>query len=124
MDNKSSIKWLVMMFFDAVAIAFGIFFIYCSWYANAGVDAELTSIVKGHFSSQETPRLGHFIAGILSGGSLTVVPIWQVRTGFVVGSILCYVGIAGLFLHSRKKKLRVIFTRRYWTSVYITFDDA
>lgn len=122
---QSDLAWMWLMLVDFVLVIAGGILIYCAWNANGDLMEMITSLIEKHYSQQgSSSKIGSYVLGLLSGGTLTLVPIWQVRIGYFAGFILAYLGLAGLTYHSRKKKLRVIFTRSYWTSFKASANDV
>lgn len=119
----SQVKWPVLMFADILVVLFGVFLIYCGMIANSELPNMLDSIINRHFNGEEVPLLGHYIMGIMSDGTLKVVPDWQVRAAIIIGCFQVYIGYLFFNLHKRKRKSDVLFTKKYWTNFYNTIDE-
>ena len=116
-------KYAILMILDILIIFLGAFLIYASFNPNAETMNALGDLAIKHLKGMDSGNLGSYIVGLLSDGTVVNVPAWQFRIGMVVGFVMLYFGLISLYLHKKKKSLKTLLTRTYWTNFYTEMKD-
>lgn len=117
-------KYAIATIFDSILIVAGCVLVYLCLVPNSGTMDTLESLSLAYHSGEKADNLGTYIMGMISNGYVVSMPEWQYRTGLVLGSFMAYFGFVSLSLHRRKKSIKILFTKRYWTSFQPEIDDV